>query len=176
MKNVFFLVIFFLIFACSNKKVVYWCGDHACVNKKEKELYFKKNLVVEIRNLNEKNKLNKTEIEKIKKQISKEEKKNKLTKKKLEKMAKIEEKQKIKDEKKRIKQNKKLEKKLLKNNKTEDKKITKIIEEVDPIKSDVVDAKISLTEFESDDFSNLVERITKENSNKPFPDINNLSK
>ena len=30
---------------------VYWCGDHPCINKKEKEAYFKKNMIVEKRNL-----------------------------------------------------------------------------------------------------------------------------
>ena len=50
-----------LLFSCSNNKSVYWCGDHACINKKEKESFFKKTMIVEKRELNEKNKLSKTE-------------------------------------------------------------------------------------------------------------------
>jgi len=172
MKSIFFLFFVFFIWGCSNTKVVYWCGDHACVSKKEKELYFKKNMIIEIRDLNDKNKLDKSEIEKIKKQLAKEEKSSKLTKKKLEKMAKINEKQKIKNEKKRIEQNKKLEKKLAKKN----KKIKKKTNKNNIAKSADIDAEISLSKLESNDFDNLVEKIINENSNKPFPDINNVSK
>ena len=42
MKNLFFLFILFMIISCSSNKVVYWCGDHPCINKKEKKAYFKK--------------------------------------------------------------------------------------------------------------------------------------
>ena len=30
-----------MIISCSANKGVYWCGDHSCINKKEKEAYFK---------------------------------------------------------------------------------------------------------------------------------------
>ena len=46
--NLFFLV--FLI-GCSTNNEVFWCGDHACVNKKEKEKYFMENMIVEIKNI-----------------------------------------------------------------------------------------------------------------------------
>ena len=39
------LLIFFLlitIISCANSKKVFWCGDHPCINNKEKETYFKK--------------------------------------------------------------------------------------------------------------------------------------
>ena len=52
MKIFLFLSIFFLIISCTNTKSVYWCGDHPCINKKEKEAYFKKTMIVEIRDLN----------------------------------------------------------------------------------------------------------------------------
>ena len=50
MKKIIYLLIILFIYSCSNKKEVYWCGDHACVDKKERKAYFKKNMVIEIRN------------------------------------------------------------------------------------------------------------------------------
>ena len=47
MKNLFFLFILFIIISCSPNRGVYWCGDHPCINKKEKEAYFKKTMIVE---------------------------------------------------------------------------------------------------------------------------------
>ena len=55
MKNLFFIFILFMVVACNNNKSVYWCGDHPCINKKEKEAYFKKTMIVEIKNLKDKN-------------------------------------------------------------------------------------------------------------------------
>ena len=54
MKIFFFISFFFLLYSCTNNKTVYWCGDHACINKKEKEAYFKKTMIVEIRELSKK--------------------------------------------------------------------------------------------------------------------------
>ena len=42
MKSIIILLLLVLITGCQKSKVVYWCGDHACVNKKERESYFKK--------------------------------------------------------------------------------------------------------------------------------------
>ena len=66
-----------MLFSCSNSKSVYWCGDHACINKKEKEAFFKKTMIVEKRELNEDNKLSKSEKNKILQQIRLEEKERK---------------------------------------------------------------------------------------------------
>ena len=63
MKYLFFIISCFFLISCSNNKSVYWCGDHACINKKEKEAYFKKTMIVEKRILNKKNKQSKSEIE-----------------------------------------------------------------------------------------------------------------
>ena len=49
MKYLILLIFSLLLFSCSNGKRVYWCGDHACINNKEKESYFKKTMVVEIK-------------------------------------------------------------------------------------------------------------------------------
>ena len=61
-----YIFIFFLFFvACANSKSVYWCGDHACVNKEEKRLYFKKHMVVEVKQIGEKKVKKKEYYEKI---------------------------------------------------------------------------------------------------------------
>ena len=46
------LLFLFALVSCSSNKQVFWCGDHECVNKSEKEEYFKKNMIVEIRKIN----------------------------------------------------------------------------------------------------------------------------
>ena len=65
MKNYLFLCIFFLIISCTNNKSVYWCGDHPCINKKEKEAYFKKTMIVEVRELKKDNSKDISEYEKL---------------------------------------------------------------------------------------------------------------
>ena len=68
MKNLFFLFILFILFiiiSCSPNRGVYWCGDHPCINKKEKEAYFKKTMIVEVKSSKNKNYKNISEIEKI---------------------------------------------------------------------------------------------------------------
>ena len=54
MKKFYYIIIFFVVISCANNKVVYWCGDHPCINKKEREAYFKKTMVVEAKNINKK--------------------------------------------------------------------------------------------------------------------------
>ena len=46
--KVFFL---FFLFGCASDNEVFWCGNHACVDKKEKLEYFKKNMIVEIKEI-----------------------------------------------------------------------------------------------------------------------------
>ena len=70
MKNLFFLFILFIIISCSPNRGVYWCGDHPCINKKEKEAYFKKTMIVEIKGSKNKNYKNISEIEKSCKKLS----------------------------------------------------------------------------------------------------------
>ena len=65
------LILFFLMLVltnCNNNKSVYWCGDHPCVNKKEKENYFKETMIVEVKTLNKKSKMSKSDFQKIKAQ------------------------------------------------------------------------------------------------------------
>ena len=123
MKNYFIAAIFVIITtSCSTNKNVYWCGDHPCINNKEKEAYFKKTMIVEIRELKKDTFKKKTDNQKIIEQAAKKEKirikkeKDLLNQEKLDekikkkrekellKQAKLEEKIRIKNEKKMAKQ------------------------------------------------------------------------
>ena len=69
MKTLFFISFLLLLYACSNQKKVYWCGDHACVNTKDKELYFKKTMTVELKKHNYVENTNTTNNNELAKQI-----------------------------------------------------------------------------------------------------------
>ena len=99
MKNLFFISLFFIIVSCANNKGTYWCGDHPCINKKEREAYFKKTMIVEIKDLKSDKSKNNSGIERIIKQAKLDEKKRIKNKKDLAKQAKLEEKRLIKEEK-----------------------------------------------------------------------------
>ena len=104
MKILIFLFIFFFISNCTNSKSVYWCGDHACINEKEKEEYFKKTMIVEVRNVEKGNTLKVSQIEKLILETDQNVKKRKLNKKGLSKQTKLKEKKIIKEEKELVKQ------------------------------------------------------------------------
>ena len=146
MKNLFFLFILFMIISCSSNKVVYWCGDHPCINKKEKKAYFKKNMIVEMKSIKSKNYKNNSEIEKIMQESQKKEKIRIKEEKDLAKQINLEEKRRIKGEKKSYKR------KIYVNKEKQLKK----------------------AEIDLDEFSELVEKITKKNTFKPYPDINEI--
>ena len=94
MKKIFFLLIFTLLLNCSNQKKVYWCGDHPCINKKEREAYFKKNMSVEVKTVKVSDK-DKSEIRAITEQARLNEKKRIKKEKDLAKIARLEEKRKM---------------------------------------------------------------------------------
>ena len=198
MKNLFYLIIFFVIIGCSANKVVYWCGDHPCINKKEKEAYFKKTMVVEMKELKKTNINNNSEIEKIIQQVKLDEKKRIKQEKDLIKLAKLDEKRRIKeeknlakqiekDEKKRIEQEKDLikqakldekrrieeEKNLTKQIQKEEKKIIKKGRETSKQKV-LIDTGLVNIEIEATKFNELVEKITKKNLFRSYPDINDI--
>ena len=152
MKTCLFLSIFFFIISCASTKSVYWCGDHPCVNKKEKEAYFKKTMIVEIRDLNKNNYKDESEIEKLLQQSQMNEKKIIKNEKNLTKQAKLEEKRRIKEEKElanEIKQEEErrveIEKKNLK--KKIAKKPKKTSEKSVALDSDIGNVKINLNKF-----------------------------
>ena len=215
MKNLIYLLLFFIIINCSTDKNVYWCGDRPCINNKDRENYFKKTMIVEIKELKKSSKDN-SEIEKIMEQAqvenkrriinekvlakeSKLEEKRRIKKEKnlikqaklnekrrikdeknLIKQAKLEEKRRIKDEKKLVKQIERDEKKFIK----DEKKLTKqtkrdenkIIKKEKKKSKPYTDVSSGFENVSTDSniFKKLVEKITRENILKPYPDINNI--
>ena len=184
MKNLFFLFILFMIISCSSNKVVYWCGDHPCINKKEKKAYFKKNMIVEMKSIKSKNYKNNSEIEKIMQESQKKEKIRIKNEKNSAKKIKLEEKRLINEEKDLAKQIKLEEKRRIKEEKDLAKQIN--LEEKKRIKGEKKSYKrkiyvnkekqLKKAEIDLDEFSELVEKITKKNTFKPYPDINEIPK
>ena len=120
----FIILLFFILLSCTNKNEVYWCGDHACINNKEKKAYFEKTLITEIKDLT-KQKRKKSDFEIIKEKAGldlekekEEEFEDKIKvlsteeQKALAKQLRLEEKQRIKEEKKLTKQSRLDEKKI----------------------------------------------------------------
>ena len=212
MKNFLIFITFLLIVNCTNNNIVYWCGDHPCINKKEKEAYFKKTMIVEIKDLNKKNYKDKSDIEKLMqqakinekerikdekdlvKQAKLEEKERIKKEKQLAKQAKLEEKRKLKEEKKLAKQAKldqknqmKEKKDLEKEIKLEEEKLAKDEKKLFKKKKSIKPKEIQQKSIESvaslgsdkvnkNKFSDLVEKIIKENSLRPYPDIDDIPK
>tara|TARA_B100001105_G_scaffold42141_1_gene30693 strand:- start:656 stop:1189 length:534 start_codon:yes stop_codon:yes gene_type:complete len=176
MKFFFFLFILLLTISCGSNKGVYWCGDHPCINKKEKEAYFKKNMVVEMRSAKKTDYKNNSEIKQLMQEAEGKEKiriKNdkssskqvRLEEKKLAKQIELEEKRQIKEEKKLAKQIKLEEKKQNK------KKKKSSIKKIDGNN----EKQLKKTEINLSEFSEIVEKITRKNAIKPYPDINDIA-
>jgi len=110
MKLLFYLAISFTIISCSSNKTVYWCGNHPCIDKNEKEAYFKKTMIVEVKDFGKKNLKENSEIEKILQQDQSGKKGEIKEEKVLAKQSKLEKKRRINEEKVLAKQSK-LEKK-----------------------------------------------------------------
>ena len=173
MKILFFLIIFFSFVSCSVNKKVYWCGDHACINKKEKEAYFKKTMVVEVKTKYHKSTKNDTDLELIRQQVLSGEKKRIIKEKDLAKQIKYEKKRRIKEEKELAKQIRIEEKLRIK----EEKKLSKVskFEKKQPAKNTTVtNNQVISEEAKSIKFNELVEKIIKKNSFRPYPDINDI--
>ena len=90
MKILHYFIILFIFTSCSTDKNAFWCGDHPCINKKEKEAYFKKTMIIEIKDLKKKSSKNNSEIEKIIQQARKGEKRRFKEEKNKAKQAKLE--------------------------------------------------------------------------------------
>ena len=190
MKYLILLIFSLLLFACSNGKRVYWCGDHACINNKEKEAYFKKTMIVEIKELSKQNKKSKSELEIIKKQAGLEQKKEIKNEKELAKQARLDEKRRMKeekelakqarlDEKRRMKEEKELAKqvlleeiKIIKEEKKSSKKKILKTENVPLEKEVIINTGTARINISSTKFKELIEKITKKNMFKPYPNIN----
>ena len=182
MKKLSYLILLFIIASCSNNKSVFWCGDHACINKKEKEAYFKKTMIVEVKELDKKNIKNDSEIEKITQQVIKDEKKRIKDEKELAKQIKLEEKRRIKEEKELAKQIKLEEKRRIKEEQDSTKKVLQSKKMAIKTEKKASKQNVDITSnlylenptIRPTNFSELVENITKKNTLRPYPDVNDI--
>ena len=176
------------MFGCSNQKKVYWCGDHACINKKERKLYFEKTMTVEVVKSSDKQKKNKSEISEIIKEVYQENKKEIKGEKELAKQVRLEEKRRAKEEKELAKQVRleekrraKEEKELAKQVRLEEKrrakeeKVLLTNKSLKNKKPPKIKSVSSNTEFPVDNFNDLVKKVTEKNMIKPYPNINVIS-
>jgi len=189
-----YIKLFFLLvlLSCSSNNEVFWCGDHACINKAEKEEFFQNNMIVEVRKIGEKTnkeyskvneiinqgKLNKKNLavdENGKIKLSKSEKKQRIKdEKQLSRQLLKQKRQRIKDEKKLAKEFKKEEKKRNKNKDVKNKvysikKTKKVVKKPLINKSNVVS---SVNDKSGLKFVDLVKKIKEISYAKSFPDIN----
>ena len=137
----FIYPLFFLILlSCNTTKKEYVCGDHPCIDKKEFNEYFSKNLTIEIKSQD--NKKNKSvDLVKLNTDYSNVEKKDNKNSKKEEKIRKKNEKKKLKAEKIRLLEEQKIREKEEKN-KAELAKIAKLKEKNQkPIKNEIINNK-----------------------------------
>ena len=154
----FIVLLFIILLSCANKNEVYWCGDHACINNKEKKAYFEKTLITEIKDLTkQKRKKSNFEIIKEKAGLDLEKEKEEKFEDKIKVLSTEEQKALAKqlrlEEKQRIKEEKKLTKKL----RLDEKKIGN-------------EAKAE------GDCTKLVKKIHKKNLSRSYPDINDIPK
>jgi len=171
MRIFFLFALIALLYSCAAKQGAYWCGDHPCINKAEKEAYFEKTMIVEFREVKKSNKKEQTELNKILEQAKKSEKKRISDEKALKKQAKLSNKNQLKAKKEKLKKEKLYEKNNVKMEelKTESKlKDVKKNKKIEIVKSEQVD----INKFTTDKFEDVVKRINEKNSLKPFPDIN----
>ena len=183
MRAIFFISLFLLLCSCSNQKKVYWCGDHVCLNNKERTLYFQKTMTVELKKTDYVE--NKNITDHAIKMFNKEKNVGKKSKdnKELSKQILLEEKNRIKEEKKlakkklleeknRIKEEKKLAKKKLLEEKNRIKQEKKLAKKVKKNKSE--DSLFIEIDSSNNDFSKILEMVTNKNMFRPFPDINDI--
>ena len=185
------ILLIFFFSSCSNTKTVYWCGDHACASKKEKEAYFKKNMTIEKRVINRKKKEDKSTLDAIMDDQSLKKNSNsknltsksengedslKLYKKKLSKEEKLMEKKRIKEAKKLEKQKELKKKNRIKDEKKlkKQKKLKKVVKSDSNENEILINTKIGTLNFSKDDFDDLVKKIVNINKNKPYPNLNDM--
>jgi len=182
-----YIFIFIFIISCSTDQSVYWCGDHPCIDKKEKEAYFKETMIVEVKNYDKKEIKEDSEIQKLLNQAKIDEKNRKLSEKELKKQARLEEKRRIKEEKelekqarleekRRIKEEKELENQI----KIDEKKAEKILKHQKKNTKKNKTAKIGTPagniEIPQQKFEELVKKIIERNSSRSYPEINDIPK
>ena len=173
MNKYLYFIIFILIISCSTNKGVYWCGDHVCANNKEKEAYFKKTMIVEVRSLDKKNKeplstnqmiLNESKSVEKNTVVNVEESIQEIN---LEKEIEKEIELQIQD---RAKKQEELNEQITLD---QDEKINMEKESRNPSSFDKV---VEINEIVTKDFDEIVERILLRNSSRSNPKINDISK
>ena len=191
MRKFLLLFLLFFLINCSSTKGVYWCGDHPCINKKEKEAYFKETMIVEIRDLKKNDLEDDSNLRTILKQAKLDEKKRIKNEKDIAKLEKKREKEKIKREKELEKLTKisekneakrekelekivKLEEKKRNKEKKRSKKKIKLSKKKASDKKIMIDTGISEVKIDLDEFEEFVEKIIERNSVKTYPDINKI--
>ena len=194
---VFFLL---LVLSCNTVKKEYVCGDHPCIDKKEFNEYFSKNLSIEIKT--QQNKKNKTanlvklntDTSLVKKKVNRNSKKdekirikNEKEQLKIEKIRLLEE-RKIRENKEKNKTAKLKENNIksikneIKNNRERVDKIVEIIpEEKKPKKNTKKDSSINAVnsknvksicdEMKDCDIDKIAELLIKKGKDKPYPNI-----
>ena len=162
MKILVCLIILFILTSCSTDKDTFWCGDHPCINKKEKEAYFKKTMIVEIKDLKKKTSQSNSEIEKIIQQAQKGEKIRIKDEKIVAKQAKLEAKRKKEEEKSLSRQIEMDQSSIIKKKERKSKQSVNI---------DTVNESPTANLA---NFNKLLEKITKRNISRPYPDINDI--
>ena len=158
----FFILLFIILLSCTNKKEVHWCGDHACINNKEKKAYFEKTLITEIKDLT-KQKIKKSDFEIIKEKAGldldkekEEEFEDKIKvlsteeQKALAKQLRLEEKQRIKEEKKLTKKLR-LDEKKIGNEAKADGDCTKLVKLHEKLKCKMDEKKANKAKSKKDD-------------------------
>jgi len=65
MSKFFKLFVLFFLLSCATNNEVFWCGDHACANNKEKKIFFKANMIVEVKEINNKSNEKKSKVNEI---------------------------------------------------------------------------------------------------------------
>ena len=158
----FFILLFIILLSCTNKKEVHWCGDHACINNKEKKAYFEKTLITEIKDLT-KQKRKKSNFEIIKEKAGldldkekEEEFEDKIKvlsteeRKALAKQLRLEEKQRIKEEKKLTKQSR-LDEKQIGNEAKAEEDCTKLVKLHEKLKCKMDEKKANKAKSKKDD-------------------------
>jgi hypothetical protein len=105
--KVIYFFIFLFLFSCNTVKKEYVCGDHPCIDKKEFNEYFSKNLIIEISKQDTK-KNKEVDLVKLNTDSSTKKKKINISEKKNEKILKKKRKEELKAEKIRLKQERKI--------------------------------------------------------------------
>ena len=174
MRNPLFLVLCLTLYNCSfgpNNNNVYWCGDHPCINKSERQAYFKKNMVVEVKKIDKRN-IKNSELEKIMDQAKKDEQKRIRKDKTLTKKIKKDEKYRLKEEKKLAKKMRLDEERRLKEEKKLKKEENKIVKKEVKINASSNSNNIINLDKLPDSFELLKKKVYLKNSLRKYPDIN----